>query len=157
MTWRRLRDGYCRELDNFAATLLEYLPSIVEGVDEKQRSGTGHTSGGQVTGHPLGITVTLLLEGEHRLVSVAESEVESLCWEISDDVGSVTSPQRHDTLVLSCSAEAVDDAIVFAVETASLQHLILQKCVSRHPHIRSIYWSLSVMHSAGKTCPIEVM
>jgi hypothetical protein len=107
---------------------MEHIPSVIKGVDEKQRSGTSHTSGGQVTCHPLGVAVALLLEREHRLVRVAERKIESLCWEVSDDVGSVTSPQGQNALILGCSAEAVDDATVFAVETASLQHLILNQC-----------------------------
>lgn len=51
-----------------------------------------YTTGGQVTGHPLPVTITLLLESKHGLVGVTESEVQSLGWEITDDVGGVTSP-----------------------------------------------------------------
>ena len=119
----------------------ETSTGVVEGVDEEERSGTGglmtdqqcakswakltYTTGSQVAHHPLSITVSLLLESEHGLVGVAESEVEGLCREITDDVGGVTTPQRHDTFGLSGSAEAVHDAGIFAVETACLQHLIL--------------------------------
>lgn len=114
---------------------------VIEGVDEEQRRGTGsltllaepmklyvhytYATGGQVTGHPLGVTVTLLLEGEHGLVGVAESEVERLGGEVTDDVGGVTTPQGEDTLLLRGSLEALDDTVVLAVETAGLQHLIL--------------------------------
>ena len=92
----------------------------MHGVDIKT-----YTTGGQVAHHPLGVTITLLLEGEHRLVGVAESEVEGLGREVTDDVGSVTSPQREDTLSLCSSAEAVGNTVVLAVKTAGLQHLIL--------------------------------
>jgi hypothetical protein len=51
------------------------LPGVVEGVDEEEGSGTSHTTGGKVTHHPLGIAITLLLEGEHRLVGVAEGKL----------------------------------------------------------------------------------
>ena len=66
---------------------------VVEGVDEEEGSGTSSTTGGQVTGHPLGVTVTLLLVGEHRLVCVAESEVQGLGREVTDDVGGVSTPE----------------------------------------------------------------
>jgi hypothetical protein len=51
------------------------LPGIVEGVDEEEGGGTGHTTGGQVTSHPLPVAITLLLESEHGLVGIAESEL----------------------------------------------------------------------------------
>lgn len=84
-----------------------------------------YTSRGQVTSHPPPVTITLLLVAEHRLKGVAESEVERLGWEVTDNVGSVATPQRDNTLVCRGTAEAVHDTIVLAVETASLQHLIL--------------------------------
>jgi hypothetical protein len=84
-----------------------------------------YTTGGQVTGHPLGVTVTLLLVGEHGLVGVAESEVQRLGGEVTDDVGSVTTPQGENTLSLRCALEAVGNTVVLAVETTGLEHLIL--------------------------------
>lgn len=87
--------------------------------------GETYTTRGQVTGHPLPVAITLLLEREHGLVGIAESEVQGLRWEVTDDVGGVTSPQGDDTLLLCGSSEALDNAIVLAVETASLDHLIL--------------------------------
>lgn len=99
---------------------------VVEGVDEEEGSGTGSTTGGQVTGHPLGVTVTLLLVGEHRLVGITEGEVQSLGREVTDDVGSVTTPQGENTLGLCGSAEALNDTVVLAVETTGLEHLILR-------------------------------
>jgi hypothetical protein len=119
--------------------------SVVERVDEEEGSGTSslnsllvlksslqeiyggytYTTGGKVTHHPLGVSITVLLVGEHRLVGVTESEVQSLGREVTDDVGGVTTPQGHDTLSLSGTTEAVDDTVVLAVETASTDHLIL--------------------------------
>lgn len=98
---------------------------VVEGVDEEEGGGTSHTTGGQVTGHPLGVSITLLLVGEHRLVGVTESEVESLGREVTDDVGGVSSPEGGDTLLLGGTTEALDDTIVLSVETTGLEHLIL--------------------------------
>jgi hypothetical protein len=73
--------------------------------------GQTYTTGGKVTGHPLGVTVTLLLVGEHGLVGV-------------------TTPEREDTLVLGSALEALGDTVVLAVETAGLEHLILEVGVS---------------------------
>lgn len=84
-----------------------------------------YTTGGQVTSHPLGVTVLVLLVAEHLLELVAEGEVQGLGREVSDDVGSVATPQGHDTLVGGGTLEAVTNTGVLAVETTSLQHLIL--------------------------------
>jgi hypothetical protein len=84
-----------------------------------------YTTGGKVTHHPLGVTITLLLVGEHGLVGVAESEVQGLGREVTDDVGSVTSPERDNTLIGSGTLEAVGDTGVLVRKTASLKHLIL--------------------------------
>lgn len=117
---------------------------VIQGVDEQEGSGTSglgtisfgrfeelgrktYTTGGKVTSHPLGVSITLLLEGEHGLVGITESEVQGLGREVTDDVGSVTTPQRGDTLLGGGSAEALDDTIVFPVKTTRLQHLILRK------------------------------
>jgi hypothetical protein len=89
---------------------------------EKSRT---YTTGGKVTHHPLGVTVTLLLVGEHGLVGVAESEVQGLGGEVTDDVGSVTSPERDDTLVGGGTLEAVGDTGVLVRQATSLKHLIL--------------------------------
>lgn len=59
------------------------------------------------------------------LTSITESEVKSLSGEVSDNVGSVTSPQGKGTFALCGSAKAVDNTVVLLVETASLQHFIL--------------------------------
>jgi len=60
--------------------------------EQQKQSDMTYTTGSQVTCHPLCVTVTLLLESEHALVGVTESEVEGLCREVTDDVGSVTTP-----------------------------------------------------------------
>lgn len=86
-----------------------------------------YTSRGQVTGHPLGVTITLLLVGEHGLVGVTEREVQGLGGEVTDDVGSVTTPQGENTLSLRCALEALNDTVVLAVETTGLKHLILRR------------------------------
>lgn len=91
----------------------------------ENRDRKTYTTGGKVTHHPLAVTVTLTLVGEHRLEGVAESEVQSLGGEVTDDVGGVTSPEGDDTLGGGGTLEAVTDTGVLAVQTASLKHLIL--------------------------------
>lgn len=59
---------------------------------------TTYTTRGKVTHHPLGVAIALLLVGEHGLVGVTEGKVEGLGREVTEHVGSVTSPERNDTL-----------------------------------------------------------
>jgi hypothetical protein len=108
----------CATLSSRLGVVRKTSTSIVKGVDEEEGSGTSHTTGGQVAHHPLsvsacvndntlflsylGLPIALLLECKHRLVGVSECKVESLGWEVSDNVGSVASPKSHDTLVLCC-------------------------------------------------------
>lgn len=117
---------------------------VVQGVDEEEGSGTSglgyllawskraeifqrgtYTTGGKVTHHPLGVSITVLLEGEHGLVGVTEGKVKSLGGEVTDDVGSVSTPEGNDTLSGGGALEAVTDTVVLAVKTTGLEHLIL--------------------------------
>ena len=102
---------------------------------ESGRLEATYTTGGQVTGHPLPVSIALLLEAEELLELITESEVQGLGGEVTNDVGSVATPQGHDTLIGSGAAEAVHNAGVAAVETASLDHLIL---------FQSLAWFASV-------------
>lgn len=120
---------------------------VVERVDEEERSRTSglgvllaklqnlsgearetYTTGGEVAGHPHAVAVLLLAEAEHLLELVAESEVQGLGREVTDDVGSVAAPEGHDTLITHGALEAVTNAVVLAVETTGLKHLILCGC-----------------------------
>lgn len=74
---------------------------VVKGVDEEKGSGTSGTTRGQVTGHPLGVTITVLLVSKHGLELVTESKVQGLGREVTDDVGGVTTPQRNGTCIKS--------------------------------------------------------
>jgi hypothetical protein len=104
-------------------------PAACLGSDNVTRGrfrGSTYTTGGKVTGHPLGVSITVLLEGEHGLVGITESKVKCLGREVTDDVGSVSSPQRCNTLLVDGTLEALGDTVVLAVKTTRLQHLILQ-------------------------------
>lgn len=98
---------------------------VVEGVDEEEGSGTSGTTRGKVAGHPPPVAVTLLLESEHGLVGVAESEVEGLGGEVTDNVGGVATPQGGGTLLSDDTLEALANAGVGLGETARAEHLIL--------------------------------
>ena len=126
---------------------------VVKGVDEEERSGTSGTTGGQVTGHPPPVTITVLLETEHLLELVAESEVQGLGGEVTDDVGSVTTPERHHTLVGHGTLEAVNDTVVLAVKTTSLQHLILHCLLERFVQIRNGNIELLLPNRDGVVTP----
>lgn len=97
----------------------------VRARDARWKGVRTYTTGGKVAHHPLGVTVTLLLEGEHGLVGVAESEVQGLGREVTDNVGSVTTPEGDDALIGGGTLEAVANTGVLVGETASLKHLIL--------------------------------
>jgi hypothetical protein len=121
-----------------------------------------YTTGGQVTGHPLGVTITLLLVGEHGLVGVAESEVQGLGREVTDDVGSVTAPQGENTLVLGSSAEALGNTVVLAVETTGLEHLILRGVLDAILYVTQLigmrhtwFWMRSLTRSMGAAAVFE--
>jgi hypothetical protein len=85
-----------------------------------------YTTRGEVAAHPPPVAVALLLEAEHLLELVAESKVERLRREVTDDVGVVAAPEGHDTLRADGAAGAVGEAGVGAVQTALLDHLILR-------------------------------
>src|SRR5437868_1849182 len=86
-----------------------------------------YTAGREVARHPLPVAIAILVELEHGLEVVTEGEVEGLGGEVADDVGGVATPQGEDTLGARGAGEALDDAIVFPVQTASLDHLILRR------------------------------
>jgi hypothetical protein len=117
---------------------------VVEGVHKEEGSGTSelvnrkhmpefddvgngrtYTTGGQVTSHPPSVSITLLLVTEHGLEGVAESEVQGLGWEVTENVGSVSTPERGDTLLSGDTLEALANAGVWAVKTTTFKHLIL--------------------------------
>ena len=58
-------------------------------------------------------------------MKLTEGKVQGLGREVTDDVGSVTTPHGHDTLVGSGTLEAVTNTGVLVGQTTLLDHLIL--------------------------------
>lgn len=92
---------------------------VVERVDEEEGRGTGGTTRGNVTSEPLPVAVRLL-EAKEGLEVVLEGKVEGLGGEVTDDVGSVTTPEGGKTLLGVDTREAVSNALVGLGETALL-------------------------------------
>jgi len=85
----------------------------VKWVDKAQRGSTGGTTRCQVTQEvtaELGVLVDST--EEDLLVLVLEGEVQSLGWEVTDDVGEVTAPEAGETLFLGDTDEAIDHTLV---------------------------------------------
>ncbi|KAH3663715.1 hypothetical protein OGAPHI_005116 [Ogataea philodendri] len=97
---------------------------VIQRVNEEQRSGTSKTTGSQVTSEPWPVTL-LLLETKHLLELVLESKVQSLGWEVSDNVGGVTFPERRETLLSESSLETFTNTVVSLSESTLFDHLVL--------------------------------
>lgn len=66
----------------------------VKRVDEAQGSGTSSTTRGKITKEVASeLSVLVYTTKENLLVLVLEGEVEGLSWEVTDDVGEVTTPE----------------------------------------------------------------
>lgn len=85
----------------------------IKRVDEAQGGGSSGTTGSQVTDevtHELGVLVDTAQED--LLVLVLEGKVQSLGWEVTDDVGHVTTPVGTEALLLGNAHETVHHALV---------------------------------------------
>jgi len=96
----------------------------IERVDDCEGERTGDTTTGNVSCE-LSAVRGVLGRLELSLDGVFEGKVESLGWEVSEDVGQVTSPERGDTLGGQGSLGAIHDAGVWLVKSTLLDHLIL--------------------------------
>lgn len=85
----------------------------VKWVNEAKRSGTGRTTGCQVTGEPTP-ELRLLVHSskEDLLVLVLESEVEGLGGEVTNHIGQVASPEGDKALLFGNPPDAVHDPFV---------------------------------------------
>ena len=87
--------------------------SEIEWVDNAEGSRSSHTSGHAVSDEEFSWLSLWVEWAEDLLVGVLEGEVKSLSWEISHDIGQVSSPERGKTLLGLDSSEAVSDTLVF--------------------------------------------
>lgn len=87
----------------------------VEWVHNAKRSRTSHTSRHAVSDEELAWFGLWVEWAEDLLVGVLEGEVEGLSWEVSDDVGQVSSPERGSSLLGLHSSEAVADTLVLVL------------------------------------------
>lgn len=87
----------------------------IKWVDETEGGSTGSTTGGHVTHEELDWLGLWVEWAEILLVGILAGEVESLSWEITDDVSQVTSPEGHNTLLRCDSGEAVTDTSVLLI------------------------------------------
>jgi hypothetical protein len=84
----------------------------VEWVHNAKRSRTSSTSRQAVSDEEFAWLRLWVVWAEDLLVGVLEGEVEGLSWEVSDDVGQVSSPERGSSLLSLHSSEAVADTLV---------------------------------------------
>jgi len=81
----------------------------VERVDHTEGSGTSGTTGGTVTNEELYLLGLGIVRAEDLFVDILEGEVKGLSGEISDDVGSVSSPESTETLLVVDARKAITD------------------------------------------------
>ena len=84
----------------------------IEWVDNAKGSSTGSTTRGTVTNEELQWLFLWVVWAEPLLVSILTGEVKSLSWEVTDNIGEVTSPEGTDTLLSDDSLEAISDTVI---------------------------------------------
>lgn len=84
----------------------------IKWVDEAEGSCSSGTTGSAVTNEEFSWVSLWVVWAESLLVEIFACEVEGLSWEITDNVGKISSPEGGDTLLGNNSLEAVTDTIV---------------------------------------------
>jgi hypothetical protein len=102
---------------------------VVERIEEEENSGTSSSTRGKIAERPPPVAVTLLLKGKHRRVGIAESEVQSFLWEVTDNNRGVTAPEGGDALLGYDTLEALVNAGVGLGEMTQAEQLILYEKV----------------------------
>jgi len=86
--------------------------SEIEWVDEAEGSSSCSTTGGHVTHEEHTWLSLWVVWAEIGLVEIFARKVDGLSWEITDNVGQVTSPEGTETLIGNNSLEAVSDTVI---------------------------------------------
>jgi hypothetical protein len=87
----------------------------IEWVDEAEGSGTSSSTGSAVTNEEHTWLSFWVIWVKGLLVEIFASEVQSLGWEITDDVSHISSPEGTCTLFGNDSLEAIVDTVVSLV------------------------------------------
>jgi len=116
----------------------------VQRIDENEGSGTGSTTGGKVSEEEPP-EISLWVEWvQVFLVGVLEGEVKGLGWEISDDIGQVSSPEGGETFFLWNSDEDISDTLVLPASELVVGVLGLKK------QFNSFNWSDGSLGDGGR-------
>ena len=84
----------------------------IEWVDEAEGGSSSGTTGGHVTNEEHTWLSLWVVWAEIGLVEIFACEVNGLSWEITNNVGQVSSPERSKTLLSNDSLEAVSDTVI---------------------------------------------
>jgi len=82
---------------------------VIQWVDDAKGSGSSQTSRGHVDQKEFSKFFILIGFREHSLDGILEGKVEGLGREISNDIGSISTPEGLDSLLTGYTGETVDD------------------------------------------------
>lgn len=108
---------------SFANISTQTSTSVIQWIDKAKWSGSGSTTRSQVS-EEVAPELCLLINTaqEDLFVDILEGEVESLGWEISDDISQITTPESSKALFLWDTDEAVND-------TWKITRLSISECI----------------------------
>jgi len=86
--------------------------SEIKWVDEAKGSCSSSTTGGTVTNEEFSWVGLWVVWTKGLLVVILAGKVKGLGWEITDDVGEISSPEGSETLLSNDSLETVSNTIV---------------------------------------------
>jgi len=92
----------------------------IEWIDKTEGSSTSSTTGCAVTNEEHTWLSFWVVWVEGLLVEIFACEVQSLGWEITNNVSKITSPERSDTLFSDDSSETVSNTIVSLISWDTL-------------------------------------
>lgn len=127
--------------------------SEVEWVDDGEGSGTCSTTRGHVTNEEHTWLGLWIIWAEDLLVEVFAGEVKSLSWEVTNNVGEVTSPEGTGSLLSDDSLEAVTNSVVSLISWD-----VLVSILDLEEELDSLNWGdESLRDGSGNTGNHEVL